>query len=254
MRTLETVGRALHLLQLFDRPGQEMTVSALAAALGIHRSSASRFAATLAQRGFLERAADSEAFRLGPEVGRLGMLALAGRDLRTDAQPAMQRLSERTGETVALSVLDQGEALDIAQADGEYLVGARQWVGRRTPLHASSDGKVILAFAEAADVDVDGLQMRPLAAQTITSKPQLRAEIDAVRAQGWAVARGEIEEGHYGVAVPVRDGDGRFVAALSVSGPAYRLPEERLSEFVVLALEAAVEIDARLAYAGPLRR
>jgi DNA-binding IclR family transcriptional regulator len=245
MRTLETVDRALRMLQLFDRPGQEMTVSALAAGLGIHRSSASRFAATLAERGFLERATRGEAFRLGPEIGRLGMLSVADRDLVTDAQPVMQRLAERTGETVVLSVLDQGEALDIAQADGSYLVGTRKWKGRRAPLRSSSDGKVFLAFAE---VDPAALPPSPDAG---TPDAQLHPEIAQVRDQGWAASLGELEEGLHGVAVPVRDHLGRCVAALSVSGPDYRLPTELLPEVAAVVSDAAEEISARLGYIAP---
>ncbi|WP_219414702.1 IclR family transcriptional regulator [Pseudonocardia nigra] len=234
MRTLETVERALRMLQLFDHPGQEMTVGAMAAALGIHRSNASRFAATLAERGFLERSTTGEAFRLGPEIGRLGMLSIADRDLVTDAQPVMQRLADKTGENVVLSVLDQGEALDIAQADGSYIVGTRKWRGRRAPLHSSSDGKVFLAFAGAAEPD-----------------DLLRAEIEQVRHQGWAASLGELEEGLHGLAVPVRDHLGRCVAALSVSGPDYRLPKERLEEVAAVVTDAAAEISARLGYAAP---
>lgn len=237
MRTLETVERALRMLQLFDHPGQEMTVSAMAAALGMHRSSASRFAATLAERGFLERSATGDAFRLGPEVGRLGMLSIADRDLVTDAQPVMQQLAERTGETVVLSVLDQGEALDIAQADGSYLVGARKWRGRRAPLRSSSDGKVFLAFGPASSREGDD--------------EELRAELEQVRHQGWAASLGELEEGLHGVAVPVRDHVGRCIAALSVSGPDYRLPEERLGEVAAVVAQAAAEISARMGYAAP---
>jgi DNA-binding IclR family transcriptional regulator len=236
MRILETVERALRMLQLFDHPGQEMTVSAMAAALGIHRSSASRFAATLAERGFLERSTAGEAFRLGPEIGRLGMLSIADRDLVTDAQPVMQRLAERTGETVVLSVLDQGEALDIAQADGSYLVGTRKWRGRRAPLHSSSDGKIFLAFAATATAGVE---------------EQLRTELEQVRRQGWAASLGELEEGLHGVAVPVRDHLGRCVAALSVSGPDYRLPKERLEGVAAVVADAAGEISARLGHATP---
>ncbi|WP_104141323.1 IclR family transcriptional regulator [Arthrobacter sp. ZGTC131] len=243
MRTLETVDRALQMLQLFDRPGQEKTVSALAAGVGIHRSSASRFAATLAERGFLERSAGGEGFCLGPEIGRLGMLAIADRDLTKDAQPIMRRLAEQTGETVVLSVLDGDEALDIAQADGTYLIGTRKWIGRRSPLYASSAGKVFLAFT---DIDILELSLEPRSGRAIASQDQLQVEIEQVRDSGWAAARGELEEGLYGVAAQVRGDRGQCIAALSVSGPEYRVPDTRLSELAVLVVAAADEISARL--------
>lgn len=251
MRTLETVDRAVQMLLLFDHPRQEMTVSALAAGLGIHRSSASRLAATLAGRGLLERSGAGEAFRLGPEIGRLGMLVLAGRDLVREAQPFMQQLAEKTGETVVLSVLDRGEALDVAQVDGNHLIGARQWMGRRAPLHASSDGKVFLAFA---DIDLDGLATPPVTDRTITRAASLRAEIDRVRRQGWAGARGELERGLFGVAVPVWDQWDLCIGALSVSGPEYRVPEKRLPELAAVALEAAERLGTRLGRARQAAR
>jgi DNA-binding IclR family transcriptional regulator len=248
MRTLETVDRALQLLQLFREPGQELTVSALAAGLGIHRSSASRFAATLAERGFLERFEGSEAFHLGPEIGRLGMLVMADRDLVKDAQPAMQRLAEQTGETVVLSILDGTSSLDISQVDGAYILGARKWMGQRAPLHASSNGKVFLAFA---DLDVPDLDGPPPTERAIRERDELQEEIHRVREQGWAASLGEFEEGLNGVAVPVRDDTGRCIAALSVFGPEYRMSEERLPEVAVLTMDAAQEISARLGHLAP---
>ncbi|WP_046472001.1 IclR family transcriptional regulator [Allosalinactinospora lopnorensis] len=235
MRKLETVDRALQLLQAFERPGQELTVSALASRLGLHRSNASRFAATLADRGFLERAPGGDAFRLGPEIGRLGMLAMASRDLVVDAREAMVRLARETGETVVLSVLDNGETLNIAQVDGTHLVGARRWTGRRAAPEECSDGKVLLAFGSASPGD-----------QRLSAR--LRTELDAVRSRGWAFSVGDLEPGLNGVTVPVRDHMGLCVAALTVSGPEYRLSEDKLAELAAAARTAAAEISARLGY------
>lgn len=251
MRTLETVDRALQLLLAFDAGDErELTVAALAARLEIHRSSASRLAATLAQRGFLERAADGEAFRLGPALGRLGLIASGRRGLVAESRDAMERLALRMGETIVLSVLDGRDCVDVAQASGPHLVGVRNWVGRRSPLHASSDGKVFLAFADA---DVGRGRLRALTGRTISSRGALEDEIARVRARGWASVEGELEEGLNGVAAPVFDSGGRCVAALSVSGPAYRLPVERLAEAGPQAQAGADEIRARLGGSGRAR-
>jgi DNA-binding IclR family transcriptional regulator len=201
MRTLETVDRALQLLLAFG-DGDELTVGAMAERLGIHRSSASRLAATLADRGFLERAGG--------------------------------------GEAVVLSVLEGDAAVDVAQVDGPHRVGMRHWVGQRSPLHASSDGKVLLAWA----ADGAPRTLAPLTPRTITARDALAAEVAAVRERGWATVEGELEEGLNGVAVPVLAG-GRCVAALSVSGPAYRLPPERLAALAPRLARAAAEIAVR---------
>lgn len=245
MRKLETVDRALQLLQVFTHHGQELTVGALAATMGIHRSSVSRLAGTLAERGFLERSPGGDAFRLGAQLVRLGMLALASRDLVSAAYPPMARLAERTGETTVLSVLDDGEAVDVAQVDGPHLVSARQWIGRRSPLHASSDGKVLLAFADAAS-------RRPrsaLTSRTVTGERALRAQVERVRAQGWASAVGELEDGLNGVSAPVRDHLGHCIAAISISGPEYRLLTDRLSSLAQSVQTTAAEVSGTLGHA-----
>lgn len=243
MRKVEAVDRALQLLQEFHQHGQELTVGALAVRLGIHRSTVSRLAGTLAERGFLARAADGDAFRLGPELGRLGMLAVADRDLVRASRAAMTGLAQRTQETVVLSVLDRLEAVDLAQVDGGHRVGTRNWRGQRSPLHASSDGKVLLAFA---GVGLEELTVSRLTARTLTGPADLRREIERVRARGWATAVGELEEGLNGVAVPVWDGEDQCVAALSISGPEYRLPPAQLESLAGLAQQAAGEVGAAL--------
>ncbi len=245
MRKLETVDRALLVLQSFTQPGQTLTVTMLVEALGVHRSSASRLAGTLAERGFLERAADSEAFRLGPAAVRLGRLALASRDIAVDARGAMTQLAHKTGETAVLSILQGTEALDIVQVDGPHLVGTRKWAGRLAPLHASSDGKIFLAFC---DIDVNDVQLSALTMRTITGADELQTELEIVRCRGWAVATGELEEGLRGVAVPVRDDFDRCIAALSVSGPEYRISDESIPKIVELLQIAASEISVKLGY------
>jgi DNA-binding IclR family transcriptional regulator len=250
MRTLETVDRALLLLLAFDAAEErELSVAALASRLDIHRSSASRLAATLAQRGFLERAPGSESFRLGPALGRLGLLAMGGRGLMSESREVMERLAHETRETVVLSVLEGGETVDVAQANGPHLVGMRDWIGRRSPLHASSDGKVFLAFA-GVGASPPSTRLAALTERTITDGGALAEEIDGVRRRGWASVEGEFEEGLNGLAAPVFDGAERCVAAISVSGPAYRLPPERVQELAAATQRAAAEIGSRLGLAA----
>ncbi len=239
---VQTVDRALQLLLAFDAPGAELAVGELASALGVHKSTVSRLAATLAARGFLERAPGSDGYRLGPELGRLGLLALGGRDLAELARPAMERLAAATGETVNLAVADGAEAANVAQAEGRHIVGVGSWAGRRTPLHCTANGKVLLAFG-AAPVPATLERRTP---RTITSRAELDRELARVRARGYATNLDELEEGLHAVAVPVLDAAGRCAAALSVSAPAYRLAEAELEAVARQAAQAAEEIEALL--------
>lgn len=245
---LKTVDRALTLLLLFDEIDREYRVGEIASMLDIDKSIASRLAATLAKRGFLERAPDSEAFRLGPEFVRLGMLAAASSQNMVElARVPMERLAEETGETVNLARLEDGKTVNIAQADGPRLVGVGDWVGWRTEPHTTANGKVLLAFMEDP---IETLRLEdPLEAvteQTITSVSKLRSELERIRSEGAAFTIGELEPGFNGVAVPVFDASGHCLTVLSVSGPEYHMPPERLPEVAALSKEAAGEISARL--------
>jgi IclR family acetate operon transcriptional repressor len=244
----QSVDRALQLLLLFEEVNQEHRVGEMAAMLGVDKSTVSRLAATLVERGFLERAPGSEAFRLGPELGRLGMLAVGGsHNLVELARGPMERLAEKTTETVNLAVLEDHQVINIAQIDGPHLVGVGDWTGWKTEPHTVANGKVLLAFAEGGFEDLpleDPLEA--FTERTITSVEDLRFELERVRVEGWASTLGELEEGFNGVAVPVFDASGRCLAALSASGPVYRMTPERLPEVTALCKEAAEEIGVRL--------
>jgi DNA-binding IclR family transcriptional regulator len=244
----QSVDRALQLLLLFEEVNQEHRVGKLAAMLGVDKSTISRLAATLAERGFLERAPGSEAFRLGPELGRLGMLVMASsHNLVELARGPMERLAEKTTETVNLAVLEDHKVINIAQIDGPHLVGVGDWTGWKTEPHTVANGKVLLAFAEGTFEDLpleDPLEA--FTERTITSLEDLRFELERVRVEGWASTLGELEEGFNGAAVPVFDASERCLAALSASGPVYRMTPERLPEVAALCKEAAEEIGVRL--------
>jgi DNA-binding IclR family transcriptional regulator len=242
--SVHTVDKALRMLAAFESEGSELGVREFASLLDVHRSTASRLARTLTAHGFLERGRRGAGFRLGPQAARLGLLAVGARSLLAAARDPMDRLAAETGEAVVLSVPVDGEALDVAQAGSAHLIGATTWIGRRTPLHASSDGKVFLAFAAAELRRSTALER--LTSRTVTDHSELEAELARVRRDGWAAAVGELEEGLNGVAAPVLASRGRCVAALSVSGPAYRLPPERLPQVAEVCLAATRAVGADL--------
>ncbi|MDQ4082112.1 MAG: IclR family transcriptional regulator [Actinomycetota bacterium] len=249
--SVQSVVRALQLLGAFRDGPRELGVAQLAGFLGVHVSTASRLAATLAAHGFLERSRRGSAFRLGPELARLGLIAAGGNSLVETAREAMDELAGETGETVVLSVPSGNEAVDVAQVDSRYLVGGQSWVGRRLPLHATSDGKVFLTFG-AATLEAKR-RLERVTPRTVTDRAELARELADVRACGWATAVGECEEGLNGVAAPVFHTGNRCVAALSVSGPSYRLPAELLPELGRRCASAAARVSARLgSEPGPL--
>jgi DNA-binding IclR family transcriptional regulator len=223
--TYQSAERVLTLLTSFDDSRVELGVTEMAAALGVHKSTASRLAGALERAGLLTRS--GRRFRLGLEVVRLGTLAMRSLDVVAAMQPAMVKLSQQTGETVNLAVPDGPDVLNVAEVPSRYILNSSGgWIGRRTRPHAVANGKVLLAY----DAIPMPRQLERYTAQTITAPEALAAELAAVRRNGYATAVAELEEGLVAVASPVRDATGACVAALSISGPAFRMLPESLDE------------------------
>jgi IclR family acetate operon transcriptional repressor len=238
--TLRTADRALRVLQEVGAGDRSLTVGGVADRLGVHRSTVSRLVGTLESRGFLERSGDL--LRLGPEVARLGRVAQAGRELASVARPVMDRLADETGETMTLAVPADDEVLSVVQSDGRHFVTSGKWAGVRTASHCCSDGKVLLAFGA---LTLPAGRLRRFARNTIVDRRALARELERVRRNGYAVSVSELEDGLVGLAVPVRDG-GACIAALCISGPAYRLDGDAVATFAPACLAAAGELEERL--------
>lgn len=216
--TSRSAERVLALLKIFDDTRVELGVAEIAQALGVHKSTASRLAAALERAGFLARA--GQRYRLGVEVIRLGTIALRSFDLVATMQPGMEKVSQRTRETVNLAVPDGADVLNVAEVASTYILSCSGgWIGRRTRPHAVANGKVLLAYGA---LPLPGTLQR-YTAQTITTLDGLAAELGQVRKDGYATAVAELEEGLVAVAAPVFDPAGTCVAALSVSGPEFRM-------------------------------
>ena len=241
-----TVGALLHglaVLDMFTQNRPVVGIAEVARELGVHRSTASRLAATLATAGYLEVAGEQGRYRLAAKLAVLGEVAAAGSDLRGAALPALRDLVSRLGETGHLGVLEGSEAVTVAVVDGWQTVRMHSWVGKRSPAHCSSIGKALLAGLSPADLAArypDGdLPARTPA--TITSLAGLEKCLADVRARGYAEDLEELEPHLCCVAAPVFGRDAEVAASVSVSGPASRLRDPA----AVAAVAAAVRDTAR---------
>jgi DNA-binding IclR family transcriptional regulator len=245
---LQSVRRALRALELISDHG-ELGVTELGRKLGVHKATASRLIATLAERGFVERDPLTEKFRLGFGLISLAGAAVGGNDLVRAARPILDELAETTRETVNLGVLSGDAVVYIDQITGTRSIVSVSWVGRRTPLHCTSNGKVLLAFT--TDAERDRLLRSPLTKltpRTLTDVRKLRAQLEEIRLRGYAQTLEELEEGLNAVAAPVRGMNGELMAALSVSGPAFRMRAVDLPRFGKLTVDAARAISRRIGY------
>lgn len=248
--SIQSVDRAVSIMELLASQGAAR-VTDLAGALGIHKSTAFRILSTLEARGLVDQDGDRGLYRLGFGIVRLAGATTAQLDLSQESRAVCERLAHDLGETVNVAVLDQGWATNISQVRGRPAIASHNWVGQRTPLHATSSGKVLLAFQPDAEREavVSG-ELERFTDHTITDSEELRKVLADVRAQGWASTSEELEVGLNAVAAPIRGQDGGVVAAISVSGPTYRMASTAFPDLTRRVVAEAAAISARLGHLG----
>ncbi|MER6345700.1 IclR family transcriptional regulator [Streptomyces sp. NPDC001595] len=245
---VQSVDRAVSVLEILARVG-EAGVTEIADELDVHKSTAFRLLGVLENRGLVAQAKDRGKYYLGAGVLRLAGAAAVRLDISQEGVPVCRALADELGETVNLAILDDDAAVNIMQARGTAAVTAQNWLGRRTPLHATSSGKVLLAHMPPAPRE--DLLARPLprfTEHTVTDASALRAELEAVVERGYGLTVEELELGLAAAAAPVRSHDGTVIAAISVSGPVYRLNAERLRESAERTAAAGAELSRRMGY------
>ncbi len=244
---VQSVERALTILDILARAGEE-GVTAIAAEIGVHKSTAFRLVSALENAGLVEQAGDRGKYRLGMGILRLAGATTARLDVVQEARPVCRRLATTTGETVNIAVLSGNSALYVDQVAGASSLQAHNWVGQHIPLHATSNGKVLLSELSPGELNETLGTLAAYTDATITTKKQLRREIDEVRGAGYAVAIDELEVGLTAVAAPIRNAHGDIVASLSLSGPTLRLDKERVAEVLPDLVTAAGEVSHRLGW------
>ncbi|WP_226346686.1 IclR family transcriptional regulator [Agilicoccus flavus] len=247
--TVQSVDRAVTILELLARDGT-LGVTALSRELDVHKSTASRLVSALEQRGLVEQVEERGGYRLGPGIVRLAGATDARLDLVTAARPVCRRLAAETGETVNLATLSAGAALYVDQAGAGHNLSGYNWVGQRIPLHATSNGKILLSELDEPDLAALVEELVGYTPATVTDRATLGKELAAARRDGWALAVDELDIGLTALAAPVRDIHGHIAASLSVSGPTFRFGPERRNEIVPLLRAAADDVSARLGWRG----
>ena len=246
---VQSVDRAISVLEILAQRG-EAGVSEVAADIGVHKSTAFRLLAALEERELVEQTQDRGKYRLGFGILRLANAVPGQLDVTRQARGVCEQLASQLGETVNIAVRRSHFVVNIDQARGPSTVATHNWVGELTPLHATSSGKVLLAYMtpeERRDMLASSGLAR-LTPHTITSQRKLEAQVEAAARDGYAFSIEELEEGLTAVAAPVRDHTGSVIAALSVSGPVYRFTEERMREVAPDVVAAAAAIGHRMGH------
>lgn len=248
---VQSVDRAISVLEILAQRG-EAGVSEVAAEIDVHKSTAFRLLGALESRGLVEQAGERGKYRLGFGIVRLAGAVTGRIDITQQGRPICERLAEELGETVNIAVMQEQYAINLYQVRGPGAITAHNWVGQLTPLHATSSGKILLAYLPAKERTalLSETGLKKVTARTITAKTKLEKNLAEARERKYSITLEELEIGLHAMAAPVRNRDGDVIAALSASGPAYRLTEDRMHELSPVLLKGAEEISHRMGFLG----
>lgn len=245
---VQSVDRAITVLE-FLASEEQAGITEIAAHLGVHKSTASRLVSVLQARGLVEQLGARGKYAIGFGVVRLAGAATNRMDLATLGQSVCQELADSLGETVNMAILDDDVVVNITQARGSSAVAVQNWVGQRTPLHATSSGKILLAHMPAAQRRrIVRRSLEQITPRTVVDAAELTAELDRIVQEGFSWSCEEFELGLHAVAVPVFGDQSEVIAAISVSGPGYRLSRKRMRQINSDLIKSAAELSANLGY------
>jgi DNA-binding IclR family transcriptional regulator len=238
----QSIDRAARILVRLVESDDVVTLASLMEETRLPKSTAARLLRALERNGLAQRRPGG-GFRPGPVLVDYARRDTAVGDLATLALPFLERLEAATGETANVAIPTPTGVARLAQVDSHHPLGAGNWVGRRIPSHASSLGKVFMAFGAAQPPFGRLARLGP---NTITSIPDLLAELEQVRRNGYATTWEELEAGLCSAAAPVRGARGTVIAAISVSAPTVRTSRARLGELTQHVAETAAALSDQL--------
>ncbi|MBV9278703.1 MAG: IclR family transcriptional regulator [Chloroflexi bacterium] len=244
---IAVLNKAIDVLE-YLADGNAWSVSDLSVCTGLNKATVYRILGTLERRAYVRKDPDKRQYSVGRALLALSRSVLSSSDLTKVSRPILLKLREEFRETVNLGVIDNGHLLYLDVLESERGLRTSVALGSRDHLHSTALGKAMLASlppAEARRLLSRGprTQVTP---RTITNLAEILRELDAVRERGYAVDREENETGAHCVGVAVLGGDGRPLAAISMSGPAWRVPEDAISQIGARLRDASHAIELAL--------
>lgn len=245
---VRSVAKALMIIDMLSYAPEGMPLGEIARKIGAPKSTIHGLLSTLCEYGFVEQSSIDGCYKLGVHLFELGMAVADNWDVRKIAAPYIERLLGEMQETIHLVILDNGEVLYIDKRESNQSLRIVSKIGARLPAHCTGVGKVLLAYMPPAEVKtiIERKGLSKYTRNTITDPYLLEKELQKIRHQGYAIDNEEIMDGLRCVAAPIRDHKGDVCAAISISGPAVRLDEDRLPVAIDRVTKTADEISAAL--------
>lgn len=247
---VQVLDRAVVALEFLASRSTECSLAELCVGLKLHKSTVHRVMMALEQHRLVHKNPETGRYRLGLKLFEFGSKAFNAVDLRRHAKPYMDRLQREFGETVFLCILDDGQVFYMEKIESQQSVRTACTVGSRAPAYCTAVGKAMLSEVSENEVIeiVRRWGLKAVTANTITTAAALKTELRTIRARGYAIDNEEKEEGLRCVSAVVRGESGKLLAALSVSGPAFRVTKDRVPELGRALMQAAAELSGELGY------
>jgi DNA-binding IclR family transcriptional regulator len=248
---IQAVSHALDLLEQFHGDVDELGVTELSKRLKLHKNNVFRLLATLESRGYIEQNRATENYRLGLKALELGQTFIKQMGLLRQARPILDRMVEECNETAYVAIFKENHIIYLDVVETSLTVRVVSRVGSRLPAYCTAAGKVHLAFMSDEEFDATMTEQKLVqhTPTTLTDVGRLKAELDLVRQNGYAVDNEELDPGVRCVAAPIRDYTRRIVGAVSISGPNMRLEDQRLQdELIPMILRAGEDLSTRLGF------
>jgi len=246
---LESVQNTLRLLKLFNKDQPILGTGEIAELLGIHRSSVSRILRTLLTEGFVMKDDNSSKYRLGPTIFSLGQFFTETYDLYQIAVDTMKELSQFTGETTQLAIVDNLDVLIIGSVESSHPLRFMTMNGDKTPLYISCLGRALIAFSEDSLLDkILLLERMPQTKNSIIEEKSFIKEIEKIKKRGYSTSIEAKYEGVNALAVPILNAKGKAIAAINVVGPSHRLRAEKFQTIANYLMKASEKISKEFAF------
>ena len=253
---IKVLNKSLSVLEILLQQGSAMNMTEISKKLDLYPSTTHRILDTLKHWGYVEQDFHTQKYQLGLKVLELGMAKLHQMDLAREATPYLKELVNQCNETVHLGVLEEGDVLYLAKEESSQTIRMISYVGKRAPLHCTALGKVLLAYLPEGErkKKLDKIEFPRLTENTITDKRELEKELNKVKEQGFALDIGENEKDVRCIAAPIMDYQGKVIAAISISCPAFRINENVQNNFKKALIETSKKVSKRLGYDDKLQK
>lgn len=246
---IQSIGKMREILGCFSKAERHLTLAQIAQRAGMPRASAHRMLSALREIGFIEQDARNGSYSLGIGLFELGSLALSNMDLLREAKPYMDRLSRLTGESAHLGVFNGFDVIVVEREEPTERVARGLQPSESSPAYCTGVGKAALAFQREEVIErciENGL--KPFTHKTITAPDALRQELAQIRGRGYAIDDCEHEIWIRCVAAPIRNASGQVFAAVSITGAADRMTDQKLSDLAPLVVQTADTISRQIGY------